>query len=155
MKDFIRFIITVTVLIVFTGILLYLKPKQRASTARVDVKSVISSDEKKLRVYAFGREEMKADWTSGTDVYAIHTENKKFSFSIYAISDCDTVLLLRGPYDVYGDLSHKKLWVKYVSVRINGEEILGKNVDAWHDEPYQYTFSAQKGNTYNIEVNWK
>lgn len=149
---FIRPIIVVVVLSFF-GIILYTaKPNLKSPFARIDIKAAAQQQHQQFRVYSSDKLVERADWDAGIDTYTIHSEDEKISFQIRPISDCEATILLRGIYQTYKDLSRKKLWVKYRSLKINGKEILKAPVNVWHDKPFSYTFPINKETSYDIEV---
>ena len=45
--------------------------------------------------------------------------------------------------------------MEYTKFAINGEDIITKATPAWHNKPIYHTITAQKGNVFNVKINWQ
>ena len=103
-----------------------------------------------------------ADWMPkfGSQGYVIEKNGIKEELEIVAKTDkCKINFSLRGPFELkqIKDRSKgvKEKWVEYTGLGINGKNIIKKPVAVWHNKPFNYTLTMQKGNVLNVKIKWK
>lgn len=100
--------------------------------------------------------EQQVNWMPnlGDQGYVVQSDNGKADIVIKSPKDVDISLNFRGKWEQDKEGKLVKNWVKYTSVTINGEEILSKSVNVWHQNPFTYTLNAKAGKTYKIHAEW-
>ena len=62
---------------------------------------------------------------------------------------------LKGILRVTADGKRMPYWITFTSMRINGENILSKPVDVWHDQPLMCKKKVRDGEMLELEVMWQ
>ena len=97
----------------------------------------------------------------GNHGVAIRKYGNSMKVLLYVFDDTDINVDLMGPS--VRDKNGKRIekWVKFTDFRINGRRVMNNketlegNKSVWHDEPYKYTFYAEKDNVYEIVLKWR
>lgn len=136
----------------------------RPTTARIDVYEKTTNSEPCFNLVDknTGKEFYLAEWMprSGLQGYVVAKNGNDEELEIIANSDnCRINFALRGPWKLK-DANNprnglKEKWVEYTGFSVNGENVIKRPVDAWHNKPVYHEITAQKGNIFNIKMGWK
>ena len=132
-------------------------------SARVDIYT--QTDEPMFNAYLNGHGVplKETSWMpkKGNHGVAIRKYGNSMKVLLYVFDDTDINVDLMGPS--VRDKNGKRIekWVKFTDFRINGRRVMSNketlegNKSVWHDEPYKYTFYAEKDNVYEIVLKWR
>ncbi len=138
--------------------------KASPTTARIDISEKTSNSQPCFVVknQENGKLFPTADWMAkwGSQGYVIQKDSISQELEITVNSDkCKINFVLRGPWELKDKNDRnkgiKELWVEYTKFAINGEDIITKATPAWHNKPIYHTITAQKGNVFNVKINWQ
>lgn len=138
--------------------------KAKPTTARIDISEKTTNSQPcfVIKNLEDGKFPPKAGWMAkwGTQGYVIQKDGMSEELEIAATSDkCKINFALRGPWELKDKNDSKKgikeLWVEYTKFAINGQDIISKPTSAWHNKSIRHTITAQKGNVFNIKINWQ
>ena len=138
--------------------------KASPTTARIDIseKTVNSRPCFEVREVSTKKLLTPAKWMAnwGSQGYVIQKDSISEELEITVNSDkCKINFVLRGPWELKDKNDRnkgiKELWVEYTKFAINGEDIITKATPAWHNKPIYHTITAQKGNVFNVKINWQ
>ena len=87
--------------------------------------------------------------------YRVQKNGNDTTFKIITNEDVVIKLSLRGKWEKDKAGNRIPRWVRYTSVKINGEEILDEPKSVWHDKPFVYQLLAEKGDTYEVVAKWQ
>ena len=138
--------------------------KASPTTARIDISEKTTNIQPCFIVKNLenGKLIPTADWMANFAQrgYVIQVEDISENIEITSTSDkCKINFALRGPWELKDKNDNKKgikeLWVEYTKFAINGQDIISKPTSAWHNKSIRHTITAQKGNVFNIKINWQ
>lgn len=138
--------------------------KASPTTARIDIseKTTNATPCFEVKEIPSGKAFLSADWMPrfGQQGYVIQKDNVSEEIEIAVTSDkCKINFALRGPWELKDKNDSKKgikeLWVEYTKFAINGQDIITKPTPVWHNKPIHHTINAQKGNVFNVKINWQ
>ncbi len=138
--------------------------KAKPTTARIDIseKTTNATPCFEVKEIPSGKAFLSADWMPrfGQQGYVIQKDNVSEEIEIAVTSDkCKINFALRGPWELKDKNDSKKgikeLWVEYTKFAINGQDIITKPTPVWHNKPIHHTINAQKGNVFNVKINWQ
>lgn len=138
--------------------------KASPTTARIDISEKTTNSHPcfVIKNLEDGKFPPTAGWMAkwGTQGYVIQKDGMSEELEIAATSDkCKINFALRGPWELKDKNDSKKgikeLWVEYTKFAINGQDIITKPTSAWHNKPIYHSITAQKGNVFNIKINWQ
>ena len=97
----------------------------------------------------------ESKWFLDKGFYGVSIQRFGYSvkFTIEALKDININIDLKGPY-LEQDGNAIEKWVKFTSLKVNGQLAIQQDIEAWHDLPYRYILSAKENNAYQIEVKW-
>ena len=132
-------------------------------SARVDIYT--QTDEPMFNAYLNGHGVplKETSWMpkKGNHGVAIRKYGNSMKVLLYVFENTNINVDLMGPS--VRDKNGKRIekWVKFTDFRINGRRVISNketlegNKSVWHDEPYKYTFYAEKDNVYEIVLKWR
>lgn len=138
--------------------------KVSPTTARIDISEKTSNSQPCFVVknQENGKLFPTADWMAkwGSQGYVVSKDGVAQELEIMVNSDkCKINFALCGPWELKDKNDSKKgikeLWVEYTKFAINGQDILLSPKPAWHNKPIYHSITAQKGNVFNIKINWQ
>ena len=138
--------------------------KAKPTTARIDISEKTTNSQPcfVIKNLEDGKFPPKAGWMAkwGTQGYVIQKDGVSEEFEITTTFDkCKIDFALRGPWELKDKNDNKKgikeLWVEYTKFAIYGQDIISKPTSAWHNKPIYHSITAQKGNVFNIKINWQ
>ena len=138
--------------------------KAKPTTARIDISEKTTNSQPcfVIKNLEDGKFPPKAGWMAkwGTQGYVIQKDGMSEELEIAATSDkCKINFALRGPWELKDKNDRnkgiKELWVEYTKFAINGQDILLSPKQVWHNKPIYHSITAQKGNVFNIKINWQ
>lgn len=138
--------------------------KAKPTTARIDIseKTTNATPCFEVKEIPSGKAFLSADWMPrfGQQGYVIQKNNVSEEIEIAVTSDkCKINFALRGPWELKDKNDRnkgiKELWVEYTKFAINGQDIITKPTPVWHNKPIHHTINAQKGNVFNVKINWQ
>lgn len=138
--------------------------KASPTTARIDISEKTTNSQPCFIVKNLenGKLIPTADWMANFAQrgYVIQVEDISENIEITSTSDkCKINFALCGPWELKDKNDRKKgikeLWVEYTKFAINGQDIITKPTPAWHNKSIRHTITAQKGNVFNIKINWQ
>jgi len=137
----------------------YNKPAEKTN-ARIDITTALVNAQKpQFEIYIDNSEtpEKQSDWMPNFKIqgYVVQKNSGVKDIKIKALKNADINVNLRGEFEKDEKGEPIKHWVKYTSMTVNGQEVLLKPVDVWHNEPFVYTINAKAGDSYDIHVEWK
>ena len=157
------FIIIATVIVIFGAIMLF---KSKSSSvpepaiARMDISTkLVDANKPQFEVYVDGSEtaEKQAAWmpTYKVQGYVVQKEANEMNVVVKSLTDSTIKVNLRGPDKRDANNELVPVWVKYTSVKIDGDEILSEPVNVWHNKPFAHNVDVKAGGTYNITAKWQ
>ena len=98
-----------------------------------------------------------ADWMKkfGQYGYCLQETNIGADYDIEVLRDTTLNILLRGPDNRDENNKTMENWVDFTSLIINDKEILSQTTPVWHNKPFTYTFSVNKGENIHLHAEWK
>lgn len=136
--------------------------KDNPTTARVDMLEYATKDAPCFDVMINNKKQSKADHLAknGNQGYVAEYDGKKQHLELLIKRDnCKINFILRGIWDpIYKDNPSKGLikhWVEYTNFSINGKEIIAEPVAVWHNKPFRYSITTDKGDKLNIDLKYK
>lgn len=136
--------------------------KDNPTTARVDMLEYATKDEPCFDVMINNQKQSKAEHLAknGNQGYVTEYDGKRQHLEILIKRDnCKINFILRGIWDpIYKDNPSKGLikhWVEYTNFSINGKEIIAEPVTVWHNKPFRYSITTNKGDKLNVDLKWK
>ncbi len=128
-------------------------PETIGPQARVDV--IVPSNQNRHVLEVKLADLLLSAEESTQEVYAVHTDNQKMTFSVTPSKNTQILLQFKGPFEKDSADKFVEHWIKYTSVKVDGRVALSIPQTVWYNQPYDYTFMSKKGKTYVIEVEWK
>jgi len=132
---------------------------EEPTIARIDITTpLVNADEPQFEVYVDNSEEpeKQAEWMLKSNVQGntIEKNANNINIMIKILNDGELTIGLRGPWkrDANGKMIER--WVKFVSLKINNEEILSEPTSVWCFKPYKYTIITKAGDKINISAQW-
>ena len=102
-----------------------------------------------------------AEWMAkqGLQGYVIQNQNSEENLNISSRSDnCIVNFTLHGPWALKDKSDKtkglKELWVEYTRFAINGKDIITKSTPTWHNKPFRYETTLDKGQSLNVAIKW-
>lgn len=136
--------------------------KDNPTTARVDMLEYATKDEPCFDVMINNQKQSKAEHLAknGNQGYVTEYDGKRQHLELLIKRDnCKINFILRGIWDpIYKNNPSKGLikhWVEYTNFSINGKEIIAEPVTVWHDKPFRYSITTNKGDKLNVDLKWK
>ena len=138
--------------------------KASPTTARIDISEKTTNLNPCFEVREVSTKKLlsPAKWMAnwGSQGYVIQKNAIAEEIEITVTKDnCKINFALRGPWELKDKNDRnkgiKELWVEYTKFAINGQDIITKPTPAWHNKPLRHTITAQKGNVFNIKINWQ
>lgn len=136
--------------------------KDNPTTARVDMLEYATKDAPCFDVMINNKKQSKADHLAknGNQGYVTEYDGKRQHLELLIKRDnCKINFILRGIWDpIYKDNPSKGLikhWVEYTNFSINGKEIIAEPVAVWHNKPFRYSITTDKGDKLNIDLKYK
>ena len=138
--------------------------KASPTTARIDIseKTTNATPCFEVKEIPSGKTFPSAGWMAnwGSQGYVIQKNAIAEELEITVNSDkCKINFALRGPWELKDKNDRnkgiKELWVEYTKLAINGQDILLSPKQVWHNKPFYYSVTAQKGNVFNVKISWQ
>lgn len=85
--------------------------------------------------------------------YVFESSDSTAQIKVTCLNDGKFLLWLRGK-DIRKNGKRLPIFVKYESLKINGENILSEAKSFSHDKPFKYELDVKKGDVLNVEVVW-
>lgn len=70
-------------------------------------------------------------------------------------NDGEISILLKGKDERDKNRKRFPIYIDYTNLKLNGENIITKNMLTWHDNPYEYKKKVVNEEEINIHVEWK
>lgn len=136
--------------------------KDNPTTARVDMLEYATKNAPCFDVMINNQKQSKAEHLAknGNQGYVTEYDGKRQHLELLIKRDnCKINFILRGIWDpIYKDNPSKGLikhWVEYTNFSINGKEIIAEPVTVWHNKPFRYSITTNKGDKLNVDLKWK
>lgn len=136
--------------------------KDNPTTARVDMLEYATKNAPCFDVMINNQKQSKAEHLAknGNQGYVTEYDGKRQHLELLIKRDnCKINFILRGIWEpIYKDNPSKGLikhWVEYTNFSINGKEIIAEPVTVWHNKPFRYSITSNKGDKLNVDLKWK
>ncbi len=138
--------------------------QSQPATARIDISEKTTNSQPCfiIKNLADGELFTPTGWMAknGLQGYVVQKEAMSQELEITATSDkCKINFALRGPWELKDKKNKskgiKELWVEYTKFSINGQNIITKPTQAWHNKQFYHSITAQKGNIFYVQAKWR